>query len=110
MGEPWAIPGPVISGHECVRGLAEALARHLISDLIRGAIFPPRALEDLREPRGDGLNIGDDLRLAHPALVLARDADDAAGIDDVIGCIEDASGLQRCAVPILRELVVGGPG
>src|SRR4029077_4467273 len=53
------------------------------------------------------LDIGGHLRLARPAVVLARDADDAAGVDDVVRRIKDAGRLQRRAVLALRELVVG---
>src|ERR1700691_5247002 len=38
---------------------------------------------------------------------LARYADDAAGIDDVIGRVEDARRLQRDAVLALRQLIIG---
>src|SRR5262252_8853910 len=108
-GEPWALAGPErVSGDQRVRGPSEALACHLVRDLIRGTVLAPGALEDLSEACRNGLDVGDDLRLARPAVVLARDADDAAGIDDVVRCVEDASGLQRRPVLILRQLVVGG--
>src|SRR5215468_8727414 len=97
-----------VSGDQRVRGPSEALACHLVRDLIRGTVLAPGALEDLGEACRNGLDVGDDLCLARPTVVLARDADDAARIDDVVGCVEDTGGLQRRPILILSQLVVGG--
>src|SRR2546421_5791845 len=108
----WMRLRPAPLGAQATRGLrpVEPLARHLVRHRVRGAILAPRALEDLRQPRRNALNIGDDLLLGGAAVVLACDADDAAGIDHVVRGIEDAGRLQRLAILALRQLVVRGPG
>src|SRR5215469_3462695 len=95
------------SGHQLARLSCEPLARHLVRDCVRGAILAPGALEDLREAQRNRLYVGDHLRLGGAALVLVRDADDAARIDDIVRRVEDASRGQSAAVLALRELVIG---
>ena len=75
----------LFSGHQLVGRLSQALARHLVRDRIGGAILAPRALEDLGEARRDPLDISDDAPLGRVPAIFVPDADDAAGIDDVIG-------------------------
>src|ERR1700733_3597865 len=94
------------SGHQLVRLGTDALARHLVGHRVRRAVLAPRTLEDLGETTRDGLDIREHLRLG-AAVVLARDADDAAGVYDVIGRVEDAGVLQRHAVLAVRQLVIG---
>jgi hypothetical protein len=55
------------------------------------------------------VDVRDHLRLGGAAAVLARDADDAARIDDVVRSVEDAGRGQPLAVLALRQLVIGRP-
>ena len=44
------------SGHQLLARPPEALARHLVSHGVRGAVLAPRALEDIGQPRRDAVN------------------------------------------------------
>ena len=72
---------------------AEALARHLVRDRIGGAVLAPGTLEDLGEAYRDRVDVRNHLLLGGAAAVLARDADDAARVDDVVRSIQDAGAL-----------------
>src|ERR1700680_2542796 len=98
------------SGHQLVRGAAQALARHLVGDRVGGTVLAARALEDLREARRDAMDVGDDLRFGAATAILVRDADDAACVDDVVRRIQDAGGMQSRPVLSLRQLVIRGAG
>src|SRR6516165_10432097 len=101
--------GRALLGDERLRRrAAEAFARHLVGDRVGGAVLAAGALENLREAGRNRLDIGNDLCFARPAVVLARDADDAACVDDIVRRIQDAGRLQRGAILALRELIIGG--
>src|ERR1700694_3853499 len=98
------------SGHQLVPVPGQELARHLVRHRVRRAILAPGALEDLRQPRGNPLDIGNDLLFGGAAVILARNADDAAGIDHVVRRVQDPGRLQRLAILSLRQLVVRSSG
>src|SRR3977135_2536229 len=98
------------SGHQFVPVPGQELARHLVRHCVGRAILAPGAFEDLRQPRGNAVDIGNDLPRGGAAVILARDADDAAGVDHVVRRVKNPGRLQRLAVLSLRQLVVGGPG
>src|SRR5437588_2977317 len=95
-----------VSGHHLLRAPSEPLARHLVRDRVGRAVLVPRALEDLGEPQRDLPDIVQHLRLGGAALILARGADDPAGVDHVVGRVEDPRREERLAVLSVRELIV----
>src|SRR6267143_1348968 len=98
------------SGHQFVALPGQQLTRHLVRHRVRRAILAPGAFEDFRQSRGNALDLGNDLLFGSAAVILARDADDAAGIDHVVRAVEDPGRLQRLNVLSLRQLVVRGSG
>src|SRR5881394_3715843 len=95
-----------VSGHHLLRAPSEPLARHLVRDRVGRAVLVPRALEDLGEPQRDLPDIVQHLRLGGAALILARGADDPAGVDHVVGRVEDSRCEERLAVLSVRALIV----
>ena len=91
--------------------LADALLGHPPGRLRGGDRLRARDLEDPHHVEVDAAGH------AHgPLPVVARhqlvvDVDQAAGVDDEVGGVEDAAVVEGAAVPLLLgELVVGGPG
>src|SRR5580658_4121037 len=92
------------------RGTAQPLARDLVGHGTRRTVLATGALKDLCETGRYGMDISDDLRLRGGSLVLVRDADDAPGVDDVVGGVENPGRLQRCSVLSVCKLVIGRTG
>src|SRR6267154_27733 len=76
------------------RFMGDSVLRHRVGR----AILAPGAFEDLRQPRGNPLDIGNDLLFGGAAVILARNADNAAGIDHVVRRVQDPGRLQRQAI------------
>ena len=92
-------------------GRASAPVRDLVGgDAGAIALFPdrPQAIGDLREPLADFVDIA---RLTIDAAeIFQRDRDDPAGVDDIVGRVEDAAIRKETAMTFLRELIVGPAG
>src|SRR5215469_556516 len=92
--------------HHPAAALRQSLARHLIGNRARGPALTAGTLEDLREARGNPVDLRLHLDPAGVTAILVRDTDDAAGIDHIIGGVEDSRLHQRVAVVVAGELIV----
>ncbi len=81
-----------LSGDEAVLRALDALLREPIGDDVGRFVLPAGAIEDFGQTIGDRVDLRAHLRFAGAAVIFARDADDAAGIDDIVRRIEDRSG------------------
>ena len=91
------------------RGGSEALLDQHVGDLVGGRLELLAAVDDL----GDGVVDVQRLRARLVLVVpddLLRDVDEAAGVDGVVGRVEDAARVEVVAVARNGELVVRGAG
>src|SRR5579871_3589396 len=96
--------------HDPSRLLAgEDLFRHPVGDLAGRDVLAARALGDGEDGVVDGERLPP-RALGVVAGVFAGDVDQAAGVDRVIGRVEDAARVEGAADLGAGELVVGGAG
>jgi len=90
-------------------GRDHACNRDSIGDHIRGLVQNISAFEDFGEGSADRFDARHQL-FSIGVIARASDVDYPAGVDDIVGGVEDAALGEQPSVVVLRKLVVGGPG
>ncbi len=88
----------------------EQFLSHIVGDIAGRVVFALCAAESFHRDIMDTRGVGHRLGAVITALTFIGEIDDAAGINDIVGCIENAARRQIGAILRPFQLIVGGAG